>query len=64
MAGFTTSYVAEGGAVGKVRSSLGDKWHVTAYNTCTSMGVTWYELYDSDDGDYYGWVDSGYIDFY
>ena len=64
VAGFTTSYVAEGGAVGKIRSSLGDKWHVTAYNTCTSMGVTWYELYDSDDGDYYGWVDSGYIDFY
>ncbi len=64
VAGFTTSYVAEGGSVGKVRSSLGDGWHVTAYNYCTSMGVTWYELYDSDDGDYYGWVDSNYIDFY
>ncbi len=64
VAGFTTSYVAEGGAVGKIRSSLGDGWHVTAYNTCTSMGVTWYELYDSDDGDYYGWVDANYIDFY
>lgn len=64
VAGFTTSYVAEGGAVGKVRSSLGDGWHVTAYNTCTSMGITWYELWDSWDGDYYGWVDSSYIDFY
>lgn len=64
VAGFTTSYVAEGDAVGKVRSSLGDGWHVTAYNTCTSMGITWYELWDSWDGDYYGWVDSSYIDFY
>lgn len=64
VAGFTTEYVVEGGVVGKVRSSLGDKWHVTAYNTCTSMGIVWYELYDTNDGDYYGWVDSDYIDFY
>lgn len=64
VAGFTTDYVVNGGAVGKVRNSLGDKWHVTAKNTCDNYGVTWYELWDSDDGDYYGWVDSNYIDFY
>ncbi len=28
------------------------------------MGITWYELYDTDDGDYYGWVDGNYINFY
>lgn len=64
VAGFTTDYIVNGGAVGKVRSSLGDAWHVTAKNVCINYGITWYELWDSDDGDYYGWVDSNYIDFY
>lgn len=64
VAGFTTDYVVNGGSVGTVRSSLGDTWHVTAKNSCTNYGITWYELWDSDDGDYYGWVDSNYIDFY
>lgn len=64
VAGFTTDYVVNGGAVGKVRNSLGDKWHITAKNACDNYGVTWYELWDSDDGDYYGWVDGTFIDFY
>ena len=64
VSGFTTDYVVNGGAVGKVRNSLGDTWHATAKNACDNYGVTWYELWDSDDGDYYGWVDSNYIDFY
>lgn len=64
VAGFTTDYVVNGGAAQKVRDSLGDAWHVTAKNKCDNYGVTWYELWDSDDGDYYGWVDSNYIDFY
>ena len=64
VAGFTTSYVVNNGASGHVRDSLGNTWHVTAVNYCYSHGVSWYELYDSDDGDYYGWVDANYIDFY
>ena len=64
VAGFTTDYVVNGGAAQKVRNSLGNAWHVTAKNKCDNYGVTWYELWDSDDGDYYGWVDSSYIDFY
>ncbi|HAJ96907.1 MAG TPA: hypothetical protein DCO72_04145 [Ruminococcus sp.] len=64
VAGFTTDYVCNGGDPSKVRSSLGNHWHITAYRWCYSRGVTWYELYDSDDGDYYGWVDSNYIYFY
>ncbi len=64
VAGFTTNYVVNGGAAQKVRNSLGDTWHITAKNTCDNYGVTWYELWDSDDGDYYGWVDEEYIDFY
>lgn len=40
-----------------------DNWHVTAVRYCIVNGITWYELYDSDDGDYYGWVDEDHIDF-
>lgn len=64
VAGYTTSYVCENGKASAVRKSLGDKWHITAKNSCYSHGVLWYELWDTDDGDYYGWVDSNYIDFY
>ncbi len=63
VAGFTTSYVVNNGASAHVRDSLGNAWHVTAVNYCYSRGVNWYELYDTDDGDYYGWVDENYIDF-
>ncbi len=64
VASFTTSYVVNNGTSSHVRDSLGNAWHVTAVNYCNSRGVNWYELYDSDDGDYYGWVDASYIDFY
>lgn len=64
VAGFTTSYVCQNGSVSYVRRTLGDRWHVTAVRTCESKGLTWYELYDTDDGEYYGWVDANYITFY
>lgn len=62
--GYTTDYIVNGGACETVRKSLGDTWHVTAKNKCTNYGTTWYELWDTDDNDYYGWVDSSNIDFY
>lgn len=62
VAGFATSYVVGGGEVQEVRHRLGD-WHVKAVRYCTSKDILWYELYDSEDGDYYGWVDAEYIDF-
>lgn len=62
--GYTSSYVCESGACTKVRESLGDQWHVTAKNKCYNYNVEWYELWDTDDGDYYGWVDANYIMFY
>ncbi len=64
VAGFTTSYVVDHGSKTTVREELGNRWHVTAYRYCYAYGLTWYELYDTDDGDYYGWVDADYIDFY
>ena len=62
VAGFATSYVVDGGEVKEVRHRLGD-WHIKAINWCYSKDVLWYELYDAEDGDYYGWVDTEYIDF-
>ncbi len=64
VSGFTTSYVVNGGAKTTVRETLGNGWHVTARTRCYAYGITWYELYDTDDGDYYGWVDSNFIRFY
>lgn len=60
--GFATSYVVDGGEAKEVRHRVGD-WHVKAVRYCNSKGVLWYELYDAEDGDYYGWVDAEYIDF-
>ncbi len=63
VSGYKTSYVVDGGKRAKVRKSLGNGWHINAVRFCYAKGILWYELYDSDDGDYYGWVDSDYIDF-
>ncbi|MCR4645917.1 MAG: hypothetical protein K5695_11005 [Oscillospiraceae bacterium] len=60
---FTTDYVVNFGKEAYVRESLGNGWSVKAVNYCNSYGVEWYELYDADDGDYYGWVDRNFIDF-
>jgi tetrahydromethanopterin S-methyltransferase subunit B len=60
--GYTTSYVRGGSKV--VEHSVENAWHITAKTTCYSRGITWYECWDSDDGDYYGWIDSTYLDFY
>lgn len=62
--GYATSYILNGGEVAYTRTDLMDGWHVTAVNQCVFNGVIWYELYDSDDGDYYGWVDENHINFY
>ena len=64
VAGFASSYVVDGGASKLIRKSLDHGWHVTAVNYCNSRGILWYELYDTDDNDYYGWVDANFISFY
>lgn len=64
VSGYTTDYVCDGGARSTVRDSLGNGWHVTVDDTYSSYGITWYECYDTDDGDYYGWVDSRYVVLY
>lgn len=64
VAGFATSYVCEHGEKETVREDLEDGWHIMATAYCYSMGIEWYEIYDADDGDYYGWVDSNFLTFY
>lgn len=61
--GYTSNYVLYGGSQ-EVQHRVQDSWHITAYNTAYSHGVTWYECWDTDDGDYYGWIDNRYISFY
>ena len=64
VAGFASSYVVDGGPSKLIRKTLDHGWHVTAVNYCYSKGILWYELYDTDDNDYYGWVDASFISFY
>ena len=64
VAGYDSSYICDGGGKSTIRDSLGDTWHISTWRGCYNYGTVWYECYDSDDGDYYGWVDSSYIDFY
>lgn len=62
--GYTTEYIVNNGAYSCIRTDLMNNWHVTAVNSFSKNGTTWYELYDTDDGDYYGWVDEDHIKFY
>ena len=62
--GFSRSYIIDGGAASFERHDLTHGWHVTAVNQYFDGTEYWYELYDSDDGDYYGWVEEHDISFY
>lgn len=62
--GLTRSYLIDGGAATYERHDLTHGWHITAVNQYFDGSTYWYELYDSDDGDYYGWVASYNISFY
>ena len=62
--GRARSYLIDGGAEAYERHDLTNGWHVTAVNQYYDGSSYWYELYDSDDGDYYGWVSEFNISFY
>ncbi len=61
--GYTTDYVCFGGEQ-TVQWICEDTWHITAQRRTSSYGVDWYECWDTDDGDYYGWIDSKFLSFY
>lgn len=60
---YTTDYVLNGGKKAEQRLDLENGWNISAKSFCSAYGLIWYELWDADDGDYYGWVDSEFIDF-
>ena len=62
--GLSKSYLIDGGAEEYVRRDLTDGWHIKAVNEYYDGEFLWYELYDADDGDYYGWVNQQVINFY
>ena len=62
--GYAKSYLIDGGAESYVRQDLTDGWHIKAVNSYSTDAAEWYELYDADDGDYYGWVSNHNISFY
>lgn len=62
--GLTRSYLIDGGSATYERHDLTHGWHVTAVSEYYDGSSYWYELYDSDDGDYYGWVAAKNINFY
>ena len=62
--GYASSYACYSDGAQATQHKVENTWHITAKNTCSSHGVTWYECWDTDDGDYYGWIDSNYLSFY
>ena len=61
--GYTTDYVCNGGPM-QEEHAVQNGWHITAKNTYYAYGILWYECWDTDDGDYYGWIDANYLSFY
>lgn len=62
--GYASSYACYSDGAQATQHKVENTWHITAKNTCYSHGVTWYECWDTDDGDYYGWIDTNYLSFY
>lgn len=62
--GYARSYLIDGGAEAYVRHDLTHGWHIKAVNEYNNGIFNYYELYDADDGDYYGWVNEEQISFY
>ena len=61
--GYTTDYVCNGGPM-QEEHAVQNGWHITAKNTYYAYGILWYQCWDTDDGDYYGWIDGNYLSFY
>ncbi len=61
--GFDSSYVLDGGDVKIVCDKIDHDCRITAKNKAFNYGVHWYELWNSENGDYYGWVDEKFINF-
>ncbi len=61
--GYTSGYVVEGGAE-ELQWDMEEGWHITAVSAIYSKGKLWFDCYDTDDNDHYGWVKAEDILFY
>lgn len=60
---YTSDYVLNNGEC--VRQwETEEGWHVTAVSVAFSHGKMWFDCYDTDDNDHYGWIDAEEILFY
>lgn len=60
--GYEKTFVLDYGPKKKHWKIEGD-WNIVAKSKCFSHGETWYECWDADDGDYYGWIRANDIRF-
>lgn len=62
--GMDSSYILNDGTYKTIRTNIQNGWHITTNVEAYSHGSWWYECYDTDDGDYYGWINARYIYLY
>ena len=60
--GYASSYILEYGPE-KTQWPIEGDWNIVAKNKCKSHGRIWYECWDADDGDYYGWIKEYDLEF-
>ena len=60
--GYASSYILEYGPE-KIQWEIEGDWNIIAKNKCKSHGRIWYECWDADDGDYYGWIKEYDLEF-
>lgn len=61
--GYTDSYILDKGPQVK-QWEMEETWHVTAKSIKYAYNQYWFDCYDTDDNDHYGWVNANNIVFY
>lgn len=61
--GYTDSYILDKGPQVK-QWEMEETWHVTAKSIKYAYNQYWFDCYDTDDNDHYGWVNEKNIVFY
>lgn len=63
--GYTDDYVLYGGSEANAgKWPLEDGWHITAKRAVSTNTGTWFDCYDTDDNDHYGWINAEIVYFY
>lgn len=59
---YTSNYILEDGSK-EVQCEIQEGCRITVQTTAYSHGITWLECWDTDSGEYYGWIDKRNISF-